>query len=586
MKRTILIGLSLLLASTSLAAGQTIYVDADAAGANDGTSWPDAYNYLHDALTAASSGDEVRVAQGVYKPDQGNGITPGNREATFQLKNGVAIKGGYAGFGEPDPNARDVEAYETILSGDLNGDDGPNFAGNGENSYHVVLASGCDETAVLDGFTITAGNSNWLGGGMYSPHGRPTVINCTFYRNYALSGGGMAYGSPTLINCTFSENAAEFGGGGIDNYQDPTLLNCTFIENSASSGGGMYSSNGSPTLINCIFIGNSATGTYYYSGGGGMFNDDMGILTLIDCTFIGNYAFSLGGGMFNWECTSPTLTNCMFSGNTAYYGDGGGICNRDNSSPTLINCTLSGNLAGSNGGGMDSEGSSNPTLANCILWSNIDSGGMDESAQIDGGTPVVNYSCVQGWTGALGGACNIGEDPLFADADGDDNIAGTEDDNLRLLPDSPCIDAGDPNYVAEPNETDLDGKPRVIGGRIDMGAFEYRPTIPAEVRIVPRTINLTSSGKWITCYIWLGEGYDVADIDANNVFLEGEIEAEQFLLNEQEQVAIAKFSRSDVQGILNVGEVELTITGQLMDGTVFEGTDVIRVIDKGGGKPA
>jgi len=114
-----------------------------------------------------------------------------------------------------------------------------------------------------------------------------------------------------------------------------------------------------------------------------------------------------------------------------------------------------------------------------------------------------------------------------------------------------------------------------------MGAYEYSPPIPAEFRIVPHTINLASKGKWITCFLWLGEDYDVADIDPNRVFLEGEIEAESVLVDEQEQVAMAKFSRSGVQEILNSGEVELTVSGELTDGTRFEGTGTIRVIDKG-----
>ncbi len=96
-------------------AGPIIYVDADAAGGNNGSSWLNAFNYLQDALAAASSGAEIRVAQGVYKPDRGTGITPGDPDATFQLASGVTIKGGYAGFGEPDPDARDVKLYETDL---------------------------------------------------------------------------------------------------------------------------------------------------------------------------------------------------------------------------------------------------------------------------------------------------------------------------------------------------------------------------------------------------------------------------------------------------------------------------------------
>ena len=114
-----------------------------------------------------------------------------------------------------------------------------------------------------------------------------------------------------------------------------------------------------------------------------------------------------------------------------------------------------------------------------------------------------------------------------------------------------------------------------------MGAYEYSPSIPAEVRIVPRTFNLASKGNWVTCYIWLPDEYDVADIDPNSIIFKDEIQAESFRVDEEQQVATARFKRSDVQAILEVGEVELTVTGQLLNGTVFEGTDTIKVINKG-----
>jgi hypothetical protein len=155
------------------------------------------------------------------------------------------------------------------------------------------------------------------------------------------------------------------------------------------------------------------------------------------------------------------------------------------------------------------------------------------------------------------------------------------DGDYHLLSDSPCIDTGDPNYQYDPNEKDLAGRPRVMGGRIDMGAYEYMPSIPAETRIIPRTINLASKGNWITCYIWLPEDFDVANIDPYSVFLEGEIKPEQISVDEQKQVAIARFSREYLRGIISTGEVELTITGQLKDKILFEATDVIRVIDEG-----
>jgi len=156
------------LGAGSIAAAKIIYVDDDAVGTNDGSSWQNAYTFLQDALADAEVAYkpvEIRVAQGIYKPDQGANQILGDREATFQLINGVAIMGGYAGFSESDPNARDIGAYETILSGDLACDDAnitnPFQTGSQkgwrDNSYHVITGSGTERTAILDGFTITAG---------------------------------------------------------------------------------------------------------------------------------------------------------------------------------------------------------------------------------------------------------------------------------------------------------------------------------------------------------------------------------------------------------------------------------------------
>jgi hypothetical protein len=259
-----------------------------------------------------------------------------------------------------------------------------------------------------------------------------------------------------------------------------------------------------------------------------------------------------GGGLGNTSSCNTTIANCTFSGNLAYGGKG-------------LSCYTYTN-----------EPPSNLQLINCILWD-----GGDEIWNNSGSTITITYSDVQaGWPG-IG---NIDADPCFVSPGYWDSNGVWVDGEYHLLPDSPCINAGDPNYIAEPNETDLDGRPRVIGGRIDMGAYES--PVPAEVRIAPRTINLSSEGKWITAFLWLPEDYNVADLDSNSVLLEDEIEAESLRVDEQQQVAIVRFNRSDAQSILNVGDVELTITGQLTDGTVFEATDVIRVIDKGGQKSA
>lgn len=414
LKTWLIIPALLVLLGVNAVAGKTIYVDAGAAGENDGSSWADAFNYLQDALMIASTGDEIRVAQGIYKPDLGGGNTPGDRKATFRLINGVTIRGGYAGFTEADPNVLDMNLYQSVLSGDLNGDDVEveeprdllNEPTRRDNSCHVVTGSHTDETTVLDGFTITAGrcistdcNDSPKGGaGMRIESGSPTIVNCLFIGNASIGGvaGLLNFNgsNPILVGCTFSKNQAIFGT--MENVEShPVLASCTFSHNSDQ---GMSNKNGSsPILANCTFKDN---------GRDGMTNKDSSNPILTDCTFINNS----GLGMKNWDssptltdCTfednehggmrnigdsSPSLTNCtfksnsrsaidhnggsltltrcVFSGNSGF--SGGGISTSDDL--ILYNCTFSGNSADASGGGIRSSGSGNLTLHNCTFSGN------------------------------------------------------------------------------------------------------------------------------------------------------------------------------------------------------------------------
>jgi hypothetical protein len=412
----------LLATSCTAATGRIIYVDIDAAGVNNGTSWANAYQCLQNALEQAGPGDEIHVAKGIYQPDRrveiagrmGTRITAsGARIETFQLPSGVTVKGGYAGVGEVEPDARDINLYQTILSGDLSGDDvnnpdgSPSEDSRAENSYHVVTGSGADETAILDGFTITGGNANIFtnrnGGGLLNEYGSLQVINCKFIQNSAqYYGGGIYnyYGNTTIENCTFTQNLSGTEGGGIYNYQSNlSLNNCTFRNNSSHRGGGIHSGHGRLSLTNCTFTENLAqtgAGINSYAtmeaSAGETDEDTQRTPVLVNCTFTTNSAEDEGGGLYSSD-SKPSLNNCTFSENSAGYGGGGisfnnsepnltycsinnnsayygGGMYNDSSSLILTYCTLTGNLGYDYGGGMYNIASSALGLDNCLITAN------------------------------------------------------------------------------------------------------------------------------------------------------------------------------------------------------------------------
>ncbi|MBW2690411.1 MAG: hypothetical protein JRC99_10835, partial [Deltaproteobacteria bacterium] len=241
------------------AAPGVIYVDIDAiTGADDGTSWDDAYIDLQSAMASALPTDELWVAEGMYKPTSGT-----DRVASFQLLSNVALYGGFSGT-EVNRDDRDWTAHLTVLSGDIG------TAGLADdNSYHVVTGSDTDSSAVLDGFTITGGQADGTdldgnGAGMVNENGSPTLINLIIRDNHALmQGGGMHnfQGDPTLMHVLFDTNSVISGrGGGMQNTKsNPVLVNVVFRSNSSPDyGGGMHNWTSNPTLVNVVFSGNHA----------------------------------------------------------------------------------------------------------------------------------------------------------------------------------------------------------------------------------------------------------------------------------------------------------------------------------------
>jgi predicted outer membrane repeat protein len=385
-------------------------VDDDAALGGDGMSWDSAFRFLQDALAAAAAGDviEIHVAAGVYTPDRDEGglVTPLDRSASFEMRSGLAILGGYCGIsGDGDPDHRDPDVYVSILSGDLANND-VGTTGLSDNSWHVVTAVGVDASSALSGFTVTGGNAADdfffpMGAGMVVNGGAPTVIECEFHghvatyggalyivasnatyaacgfhRNTADTGGAIGIGqaTPTFVKCHIHDNRARSDGGGIGkigDFADPTLIDCTFSRNTAGdSGGAMYNDDNAPVLRRCVFEANSAQ-----SGGAVFNNTSEGTAQFVDCSFLRNTADS-GGAIYN-SFTALALAGCLFDGNSAGYG---GAVFDHYSLNALDRCTFVRNQA-VRGGGLYRELGEEPAKSNRI----VDSLFIDNHAGLFGG---------------------------------------------------------------------------------------------------------------------------------------------------------------------------------------------------------
>ncbi len=443
---------------------------------------PSAYETIQAAIEVARGGDVVIVADGTYTGEGNCDIDFGGKAITLSSENGP----------------------ENCII-DCNGTEDEPHRG-------FYFHSGETASSVVNGLTILNGYSPlmqyqagsrtynyWAGGAIFCYQSGPTISNCHLIDNYAYWFGGAisCWGSNCIITeCTIRNNVANSGGGiHCRGYSTPVISNCVITNNrahggniglGANSGGGIYS-HADAIIVSCVITGNVA------AAGGGIYADGD----------------NFGGGYLK-------ITNSIFSANIATRA--GAIACGELSRPSIVNCIL-----------WDDDATYGPEIAMCpIDW---------------GSTLSISYTDIEGGKASIANASapgchldwgpgNINADPCFVEPGYWDANGVWIGGDYHLLSDSPCINAGDPNYMAEPNETDLDGRPRVLLGRIDMGAYEFNHVPVADAGpdqtvyawidgIAEVTLDGTGSydddGQPLT-YLWRwainGQTYDVNGVTA------------------------------------------------------------------------
>ena len=425
------------------------------------------------AATGTASFRIFRVAKGVTATISGLAMSNGNATApkTFnRLGGGIysdgkltlascTISGNVAGFETPLPSGHSVEP------------------GSGGGIYNTATA-----TLTMSDCTVS-NNTNRGNGAGIDNLGTATLSRCSLSGNkspidiagFATGGGGIsndgASSHLTMADCTLSGNVATFGGG-IGNIGTATVTRCTLSGNSAGYGGGIENIGGI-TITDCTLSGNASTGPLLsnsVNGGGGINN--FGTATLVNCTIAGNSAVAYGGAISNVGTLS--LSSCTLSGNSS--PNGGTIYSAEASNSkapprvTLSNTILN---AGAQGANLVNKGST------------ITSKGYNLSSDNGGG-----------FLTATGDKINT--DPKLGALANN----GGPTQTLALLAGSPALDMGNPNTTGLPaNDQRGAGFPRVLNGRVDIGAVEGGVNAPSKINTtttVTSSLNPSQFGQSVT----------------------------------------------------------------------------------------
>jgi len=487
-----ILALIFLLSGYSSICQSVVYVTPTGAGNASGTSWTNALpgTLLANGVATAALGTQFWIASGTYYP-----TTTGDRAASFSIASGVSIYGGFAGIETAQSQRPETVGYETILSGDIG-----ISSDRSDNSMNIIQILNTSQPIILSMITVRDGNrssteSQSEGVGIrVRADGTPTQLylySCKFIDNRIspnLNGGGAilfradAGASSTLViqDCLFDGNEAGTGGAlalyTVGGTIDASIIRSKFVNNKGNEGGAISDRFLEDIQANSLKISQCKFEYNTVMGSGGALFIGHGVSQISHCLFTNNSAVYLGGGAVDFTDSHPTFTNCLFIKNKA--NNGGALYGDSTHGPTkieLTNCTLVDNVATAAGGAIATKFQfyERPAgeiydnvvvLKNCVGWRNSapKNSFIDRQSYFLRQTSLeATYSDLQDQYPGIG---NISADPLF--------FADPLNGYFQLQPNSPVINAGDPNTMGLP-AFDLAGQVRVQNGRVDMGAYEY-----------------------------------------------------------------------------------------------------------------
>ncbi|MCB0648204.1 MAG: hypothetical protein KDC49_16155 [Saprospiraceae bacterium] len=467
---------------SSLSLNAQVFVKWDATGANNGTSWANAYTDLQMAIDSNVINKEIWVAQGTYYPvsDLNGNYGPADlRSKTFHGRVGFSssflrMYGGFNGT-ETALNQRNPSAYPTILSGVNN------------NCYHVfTLFNNTYISNQIDGFQITGGNANGPqtgeqnGAGFYVANSNIKIVNSQLHYNTAIQDGGAIYSENSFLR----------------------IENTTLNNNNAMNGGAVFTLSSVCTFNGNKFLENTA-GT---NGGACMINDDLPAVSggfysseLYRNLFQSNSAGLDGGGLYRINGKTATVCNSsVFKTNYAVQGAAFVI---KNSVMNYFNLhTIVDNQPNTGNSGVYVQNSTGE-IDHCILWEN----GTNELVIENSTSFNFRNSLIKNAFVSVGPSSEIlsGIDPKFVNYPND----------LHLLPISPCINYK--SFVSSGSSSnDIDNTLRKKGPRFDMGAYEFDPSTCAVSNRVYIDINAGGNeigDSWMDAMRVIDDGFYLAN---------------------------------------------------------------------------